>query len=764
MTCRIFCASLLLLFSTSALADLSSTRWTGFEDTRSDLKTVLAKANASLGTDLQETDLKLAEEQDLGVWKFQMWTQDLQGLKVDGASLRIWKNLDGEQLVQAEANFLNASLPATRNLMRLSQVRRHTPSSAAEIVTLARSVKLQKYQNSKTEDVWHPSYGPVRRITIFAKFYKWEILQSLTNGQVISKVRKDYPQADLDRRADEFEMPALVYKTPEEASEDRRGFSGALRQNVTLKYLKRQAPLPTQNIFSEFTGQVFADSKQDEVKGQTEEGRAEGFWSMAYLKGKLADLIRQVSPVENSISEGRSYLIGRFVSVQIHPDARAQFQPSFPEAFGASASYIWKELGPLPSGQNDWGFGIVPTHLGLAAHDFWDFYNRPAPWRLQHDTTALMNEGFDEVQAYWSVNQWFETLHNLGFNDPEISTRPITAILFDPDIESRDNAFYTSDTINFSTYSQDSANYARDTGTIWHELGHGLEDRILKEARYDGGLSEGMADLAADLILNDVTNGQDYPGKTERRIVNSLHFNMTNEEHDNGEAYGGTLHALSEQILKAEGMPGFRKFADLILDSMRLSRNNPDLNLQEWFRRVLFADQWGKPGIRKPGEFASRIQAVLQERNFSFDPADSAQLPIEIVGVDTLTGSSPGSRYNPIRVDLQTGESKQFQLKIKAVDGAKTRFQFPVKVSVSYRGGPLQGSAKFQDEDQVHEWTLHHANEEITVPVTVLADCDQINRNDQRCSDFAYIRVFNANSKDPIGKKRFYVNVNAITL
>jgi len=753
--------SFILLLSSSSFATLQSTRWTLNDDRNSDLTSVLNLANQKLGTSVQESDLVLFEEQDLGVWKFQMWNQTIQSLPVKGGSLRIWKNLADNQLVQAEIQFENPLHQQTASLIRNSKNFSRQSFSRQELAALTKDLGLSRFRNYKTQDIWHPKHGPVRSIQIFAESYSWEILQSLVTKRTISKVRKDYPRSDITRRADEFEMPALVYLTPEE-HEEARTQTGVARQNVTLKYLKRSAPIPSQNIFTEFMGQIFAESKNDEAKGQTEAGRNEGFWSMAYLKQRISDLMASIPLVNNAIADGSTYLVGRFVSVQIHPDARAKFQPAYPATFGANASFNWMEL-PDVNGQPDWGMNIGPTHLGAPARDFWDFYNRPAPWRVEANTTDLMNEGFDEVQVYWAVNQWFETLHDLGFQDPQISTRPITAILFNPDIESRDNAFYTDDSINFTTYSTGAANYARDTATIWHELGHGLEDRILRRADYDGGLSEGLADLTADMMLNAVTQGKNYPGKEARRIVNQLGFNLTNEEHDAGEAYGGTLRELSEQIIQAEGMMGFRKFADLIFDSMRLSRNNPSLDVQEWFRHMLFADELGKTGVRQPGEFASRLHSVLQERNFSFDTADTASFPVLVEGFETLTDRSPGSRYRPIPLDLLENETKQFILKVQILDGAKTKLKYPVTIRASYRGGPLQGSSRFQNEDQVQEWTVQKSGDEINVPVTVLAGCDQINRVDQRCSDFAYLKLYNAGQSKPFGKKRFYVNVKALT-
>jgi len=54
-----------------------------------------------------------------------------------------------------------------------------------------------------------------------------------------------------------------------------------------------------------------------------------------------------------------------------------------------------------------------------------------------HDPVGYINDGYDEVQVYWSIDTLFESLHAMGFEDPELSTRPFNAFLYDPDIESR---------------------------------------------------------------------------------------------------------------------------------------------------------------------------------------------------------------------------------------------------------------------------------------------------------------------------------------
>src|SRR5205807_5683259 len=138
----------------------------------------------------------------------------------------------------------------------------------------------------------------------------------------------------------------------------------------------------------------------------------------------------------------------------------------------------------------------------------------------------------------------FASLQPRGFKDPELSTRPFHAYLYDPDVAMRDNAYYTADTINFTTYSPKELNYARDNTTIWHELGHGIMDRLMGDfiqLADTGGLSEGMADFVAAMVISDVTDNVPFPGYRDFRIVNKTAFFVANEVHDDGEAYGGAM-------------------------------------------------------------------------------------------------------------------------------------------------------------------------------------------------------------------------------
>src|SRR5690606_17309884 len=101
----------------------------------------------------------------------------------------------------------------------------------------------------------------------------------------------------------------------------------------------------------------------------------------------------------------------------------------------------------------EWEMIPGAAYFGLPMADSLSALNRSALRHPQHDPVTYINNGFDEVQVYYGINQLFDSLKPMGFVDPDLSTRPFHAFLFDPDIASKDNAYYDADTINFTTYS-----------------------------------------------------------------------------------------------------------------------------------------------------------------------------------------------------------------------------------------------------------------------------------------------------------------------
>jgi hypothetical protein len=529
---------------------------------------------------------------------------------------------------------------------------------------------------------------------------------------------------------------------------------------------KIQAPAPDQDLFAALRDRRYVYSKHDPILGETEEGQARGYWSSSWLRRRAAELTAHVPSIDNALGSGQAVLHGRYATVSIHPEAFAAFPDvSLPRRFGSQLVFKWQELpAESPDREADWEVVPAGAFLGKTLTDGNDALARDATRHPSHDAAFYMESGFDEVQVYYGVNQMFDSLRPKGFIDPELGERPFHAFLFDPDVESKDNAYYDGDTITFALYSPGGQNYARDNTTIWHELGHGVMDRLMGtrlQLADTGGLSEGMADFIAVLVLRDVQGDEPFRGSDEMRIVNETGFFLTNEVHDDGEAYGGAMKAILDRALERFGRPGLHMVADLVLEAMRLSRDHPGLTAHDWFERMRLADDLGRPGVRAAGQLRELIDAALASRNFL---PESARASFSLRYQDKeVTSGELGSREQEVRLEIDAQAERSETISVRVTDGAEYRFQWPVEVRVFFNSGPLQGAIDWADEDaEPKVYSVAASGDSVDIPLTVRGSCDAINRSDGSCSDFAYLQVWSAGATRPAAKKRFYLRIKTI--
>jgi len=748
---RLLLGFLAICFSLVCAADPITVRWTGKEDPNPDLVHVLDKIGVKTGLPLSVTDFLLLEQRPLHRSHFVFLVQMAGKVPMRGQSLRIWTTPGGETL-QVDAR---VSAPPSRDAIHAAT--RNVVLDSRETMEIVRRLVAahpddRVIRGVSWQDYW--DYGTlVRVVTAKAGHGTHTIVVRLDDGSVVSSEYREFPQSGHD----EFSVHALVYPIYEEVDDGAAQILPRIPSD--LKYLKPRVPLATTDPYGILKQLRYFESKLDPVLGLTAEGRKQGFWSNAYVKKQAAYLLAALPTRENSWPFGVA-LEGRYVSISLHPQAPEKFKNlSFKPQPSGNFRPDWRPI----QGSAEWE--MIPTSAfhGRRLQSPVEGIERPARRLPDHDPASYINDGFDELQVYWAVNQMFDSLRPMGFLDPELSTRPFHAFLYDPDISYRDNAYYTDDTINFTTYSPKNSNMARDNTTIWHELGHGVMDRLMGDhitLADTGGLSEGMADFVAQLVVDDVTQGVDFPGKYAMRIFNKTGFNLTNEVHDDGEAYGGAMNDMLRSALKAQGRQGLVKVTDLTLEAMRLARNHPALTANDWFERMLFSDDLGNPPLRTSGELRPLIIGALAGRNFSLGGAPVARFTLKH-GADEVTATGPGSRPNPIPVRIQETETKSFPLSVALLSTAAYSFRYPITVKVQLRGGPLQGAIHWEGEEtQPLTQVLASESDVTSRELTVRGKCDEVNRPDGSCVDFAYVQIWNHGETDkPVAKKRFYLRV-----
>jgi hypothetical protein len=749
----------LLAFALTALAVApqasaqESQRWTGAEDADASLDHVLARLSTLNGYALTAADFRAGEDRDLATSHYRRYDQILEDVTVRRMAIRVWTELDTGRLIQLEARTTGPeTIP--HGVLDLESVGFERAQRAA-VETARRAVAATHDRAVRGLDVtrYWDAGRLVYEVKLRARRGFHEVDVDALTGQLLRSHYAPFPRADHGR---EQSIPALVYPVYEE----HRG-TVLPRHLVRLRYIKTETTRPATDPFAPLRAERYVGDLYDVVRGSTPEGRAAGYWNMAWLRGRMGELVDALPRVPNTYENGGVLLDGRYATISIHPEAFDAFPGiTVPRNVAPTAFFKWGDVG-----EDDWE--VIPTAaaLGSPLADRDAALNRSAARHPTHDPAAYIKSGLDEVQVYYAINTLFESLRANGFTDPDLAERPFHAFLFDPDIESQDNAYYTDDTINFATYTPLELNMARDNTTIWHELGHGVMDRLMGDQLHladTGGLSEGMADFVAEMVLQKATRDVAFPGKDAQRIINGTGLYLTNEVHDDGEAYGGAMKAMLDGAVARWGQKaGVRKVTDLILEAMRLSRDHPALTADGWFDHVRFADTRGRRGFRRAGELRPVIDAALASRNF-LPEADRGQFVFRHAGADVGDGEL-GTRYNEIPLELAATGAQTYDLEIQAKDGAVFRFDWPVEVRVFFNSGPLEGAIDWDGEDQEPlVRTLAGPTDVLHLPLTVKGTCDAINRDDGTCSDFAYVQIWGSGATKPIAKKRFYVRLKTI--
>jgi hypothetical protein len=760
------------VLSGQAFAGQKSARWTAADDANGDLAHVVSVLNSKTGLQLQVSDFVSIEDLDLATSHFKYLAQAAAGVVIKGMSLRTWTDLKTGATIQVEAlvddgkdniaGRFRAHAGVTPTALINSQAVRE---GAMKLVRQAlKGSDDSRIRSLDFRDVW-VNGDLVREFTVKAAHGTHRISVSLAGLKLLNKNYEQYPQADA-----EYSAPIDIFQIYEETNDISQKLD---RIPSVLKYLYSKAVRVDTNPYVSMQDRQYTDVEFDPVLGMTDAGRAQGFWSMTYLKREALAIRATLPETDNFFNPDGSaatdkgvILEGRYATINLNPDAVAKFGPQLDFTPGVSA-----QMRPNWIENADGSSQMIPqsTFLGRPLASIADIVGRPARRLPDHDPATYLKDGFDEMQVYWAITTLFDDLHAMGFNDPELSTRRMNAYLYDPDITMRDNAYYTDDTINFTTYSSDQQNAARDNPTIWHELGHGVMDRLMGDMitlADTGGLSEGMADFVAIMVVNAVTQHAPFPGMDQFRIVNQTAFNLTNEVHDDGEAYGGTMRDFMESAIAAQGMPGLHKVADLVMENMRLTRDNPALTAGGWFTHMLFADSLGRDGVRAPNELHDLLVAALGKRNFSFDDqglatyalhADGQGLP---AGGSDIVGGQTGARDHEIKLTMKPTDTVTYHMSVTLKDGDTFKFQYPVTVAVEFKTHALQGAVHWVGEEQdPRVFTIQKAGDVLNFDLQATGQCDSINRPDGTCSDYAYVQIINNGQKLPSAKKRFYLRI-----
>ena len=192
---------------------------------------------------------------------------------------------------------------------------------------------------------------------------------------------------------------------------------------------------------------------------------------------------------------------------------------------------------------------------------------------------------FDLAQAniYWGVddiNEWLRT---------KIGALPSAtdAMTGRANLTNTCNAYYTRNTINFYNAGGSCNNTAFST-VIFHEWGHGIDDRYGGISQTDG-LSEGWADIIAQYRTDNPIVGEYFRtnGGIVRTALNSLTYPAGGSVHQQGSTWMGFAWDLRSNLIATHGKTkGVQIAEQIVLPTLASNaRNQPDA-----VREVFLAD------------------------------------------------------------------------------------------------------------------------------------------------------------------------------
>lgn len=728
------------------------------------IQAMLEKANADTGLEFSEADLYLIEERELATSNFKMYVQHSQQIPVAQTAIRIWSDKTTKELILAEMHLSETAKNEELKLASKYTKGKFSPAaikskqlSKAITQVVASVVAAHETDNKvmglKSKDQW--VNGDLRReVEVRGRRGIHRISISLLKNEVVEKSYTEFPQSEQFHT-----LKANVFPIYEEVELTGEKLPFEVKE---LKFISTSIADGGENPLSALGSADFPENRYHPILAETEIGQFYKFWSEASLRRLVEGSVAKFPLKSNGLESGM-LLQGKYATINIHPAAKQFKDVKFPLKNSTNHMLSWN----IVDGEYE---GKPVSGLYGKAITSEDELLKRLPERLpEHDPVAYLNSGFDEVQVYYGVTVLMDALTEMGFEDKELSTKPFHAFLYDPDISMKDNAYYTDNTINFTTYSPSQPNMARDNPTVWHELGHGVMDRLMgahlvfddTKAGY-GGLSEGMADFLAKIVVEHQTSGAAFPGKDDFRIINNTGFYLTNEFHDEGEAYGGVMNDMLDEVLKKEGREGLYDFTDLTLETMRLTRNHPALTPRGWYEHMLYADELGSE-VRSAGQYTAIIKEALKRRNFGFESSFKEASMKVTFEAGELTNTSAGSRDKPI-ADCGVNGFKTHDLKVKLTSGAAEFIKFPATVKVEYKKGALQGAINWVGEEaNPTVYTVNSAEEILDIKLQASMKCETVNQPDGSCKDYAYLQLFNPGESKPIAKKRFYLKLNQAT-
>lgn len=170
------------------------------------------------------------------------------------------------------------------------------------------------------------------------------------------------------------------------------------------------------------------------------------------------------------------------------------------------------------------------------------------------------NDKFEQVMAYYQVNQTQEYIHSLGFTEVNNESQDFSINTYEGD-----NSFYDP-SVDLITMGEGGVDDAEDAEVIWHEYGHAIQDDVVPgfgESLEAGSIGEGFGDYWAVQQSMPVSKGYDLPCVMDwdatsytdgpkhclrRTDTGKTTDDIVGEVHDDGEIWSNALWDIQKAL------------------------------------------------------------------------------------------------------------------------------------------------------------------------------------------------------------------------
>jgi len=530
--------------------------------------------------------------------------------------------------------------------------------------------ELKLRRATEVNNRWYVSYVQIKD-GIEVLFSEVE-LRIFSNGKIMAWGADVYPVLNISttptisyRTAQENALRGLDFKKPtDRVYGDGKLFILPVRKGEEITYhLVYEVFVEIRDLIENYiTGNyiVFVDAHDGQIIWRHNQVRDQN------ISGKVTGMVQLVLPTDPFVEEPFPNQYLTIDGTQLATDSLGEFIYNL----SASATLSTGLTGPWVMVLRDDGYPNASQSLTVNPGDtvnlMWDFANsHPA-----------------ERDAFYHVNRIHDFITHLDPNFTFLNYSMPCKV----NINDFCNAFWDGNGINFYREGGGCPNMAQSPSVIYHEYGHGINDKLYRQlgspvGMINGATHEGLADVSSAMMEDDPRIGRGFfgPGSVLRYLNNTNKYpdDISGEPHHDGLIIAGAFWDLrvATSLETFRYLSHFAKYG--LPDDL-----DTGIAFSEWYLEVLIADDDdgdlsnGTPHFTEINNAFSAHgigSSLFLTFSFSHTPLPDTQDTLNVYPAQITIGVS-GLEVDSVRLHFTTDNFQSIQ-SVPAVATGQNQFQ-----------------------------------------------------------------------------------------